>query len=357
MIWTESNDTIYIGFLNATTTRAWLTFKLAYRCCFCIYIMAYMWRQYYQHYYHLAANLRAFGFEKVTRTDRIDIVVGDPTSIILLNPYVSIVFILDVWVSIEFINRAIVRVNQVSDIGLFSVACFYLSRTLWFAYGGLIGVSYLLKKFHKEKSFEEADPTLTAMAVVIAAGPITNVQSHIMFFIDLYHYLFLALSKDENSNEVALSAIVYTFIIGSLPINFGFISKHFTWIQKYRTSRTASYGSFMMNDIKHRLTHCFNLMTLSDSAVIVEGGSIYQLFELDRKFKRNLGMSQRGADCYLLFGTGNQRTSVRLTLLSCIDPSHHIPTIINKTAAVGRLYFKNNEVRLVHGTYDSPWVA
>ncbi|OQR99770.1 hypothetical protein THRCLA_21791 [Thraustotheca clavata] len=58
-------------------------------------------------------------------------------------------------------------------------------------------------------------------------------------------------------------------------------------------------------------------MTFSESAAIVLGGSLYELFVRDRKYKRNLGMSQRGADCYVLFGTCKQRTSVRLSLLSC----------------------------------------
>ncbi|OQR99977.1 hypothetical protein THRCLA_21779, partial [Thraustotheca clavata] len=61
------------------------------------------------HYYHLANNLRLFGISDAKPTDPIMIIVGDPTSIILLNPYVYLAFIIDIWISIELIVCAFFR--------------------------------------------------------------------------------------------------------------------------------------------------------------------------------------------------------------------------------------------------------
>ncbi|OQR86329.1 hypothetical protein THRCLA_10555 [Thraustotheca clavata] len=211
-------------------------------------------------------------------------------------------FIVDIWVSIEFVTRAIFRLDQLQDVRISLLACFYLSPMLWLAYGALMLLSFILKKIHKERIFNEADPTLTALAVMITTGPITNLQSHFSF------HLF---AKDENSNESALPVIMFCLTIGMLPIIYGLFPGFPTWCRGSNKTVPVdlSYGSFKMNDIKHRFTHYFALMSLTESALNIKSGSMYQLFDLDRKFKRNLGMSQRGADCYLLFGCGKQRTS------------------------------------------------
>ncbi|OQR81565.1 hypothetical protein THRCLA_23344 [Thraustotheca clavata] len=357
LIWTESSDAMYCAFVRQTTSTAWLIFKWIYRCSLCIYIMITMWRRYYRHYFHLAKNLRLLGIEDAMPTDRIEIIMGDPTSIILLNPYVSFVFIVDIWVSIEFVTRAIFRLDQLQDIKLCLLACFYLSRMLWLAYGALILVSYTLKKLHKEKIFDEADPTLTALAVMITTGPITNLQSRILIFIDLYYYLFLPFSSDANSIEIALGVVMYALTIVMLPIGFGLLSKCCRCFNGQNTIVTKSYGSFMMNDIKHRFTNYFNLMTFTEPAPTIKGGTIHQLFARDRKYKRNLGMSQRGADCYLLFGLGKRYTSVRLSLLSCLDPDNVTSSTTDTTTAVGRIHFDNDKVKIVCGAYNSPWIA
>ncbi|OQS04772.1 hypothetical protein THRCLA_03016 [Thraustotheca clavata] len=314
-----------------------------------------MWQKYYRHYYDLAINLRLLGIEDAKPTDRIEIVVGDPTSIILLNPYVSIAFILDIWVSIEFFIHALSRVTQFYEIKLCLLACFYLSRMLWLAYGALILLSYILKKIHYEKSFSEADPTLTAIIVSIITGPITNLNSRTIFFIDLYYHLFLSFAKDENSSDGAIPVVVFCFTIGMLPIVAGFLLKCPNC--PHKRNGAIPYGSITMNDIKHRFTHYFNFMTFSDTASIVKGGGMYQLFAHNRKYKRNLVMSQRGEDCYVVFGLGKQRTSVRLSLLSCIDLTFSICSMTDSTAAVGRLYFDKDEVKLLGGAYNSPWIT
>ncbi|OQS05258.1 hypothetical protein THRCLA_20674 [Thraustotheca clavata] len=112
---------------------------------------------------------------------------------------------------------------------------------------------------------------------MIAAGPITNLQSHFLFFVELYYNLFIAFSSDPNSNEVALAAIFYTFIICTLPLTFGLFPRD---IRLFK-SRTAP--------------------TMTTILPISYGGSLYKLFASDRKYKSYLGMSKRGSDCFILF--------------------------------------------------------
>ncbi|OQS04378.1 hypothetical protein THRCLA_20901 [Thraustotheca clavata] len=72
-----------------------------------------------------------------------EIVVGDPTSIIQLNPMVSALFIIDFWMSVDFVSRVLLHIEQ--------LAYLYLSRTVWMAYGSLSVVSNLLKKMRRER--------------------------------------------------------------------------------------------------------------------------------------------------------------------------------------------------------------
>ncbi|OQR80885.1 hypothetical protein THRCLA_11918 [Thraustotheca clavata] len=358
IVWTESNNTMYFAFVRQTTTKTWLVFKFIYRCCLSIYIMFIMWQQYYRYYSHLANNLRQYGINDAKPTDCITIIVGDPTSIVLLNPYVYLAFIVDIWISVEFVARALYRLDQLHNAKLCLLACLYLSRMLWMAYGALILVSYLLKKLHKEKCFHEADPTLTALAVLITTGPLTTLQTHTLIFLDLYYYLFCSFAKDDNSVDSTLPVVVYSLIIALLPITSGLLPQcKNRFCLRERASTIMLFGSFKMNDFKHRFTNYFSLLTFSEPAAIVDGGSIYQLFAHDRKFKRNLGMSQRGADCYLLYGFDQRSTSVRLSLLSCVDPNHLISSRVDENFAVGRFCLDNGKIRLIHGAHNSPWVA
>ncbi|OQR95603.1 hypothetical protein THRCLA_22104 [Thraustotheca clavata] len=165
-----------------------------------------MWKYYYRHYLNLAKN------------------IGDPTSIILSNPVVSALFLVDFW--INFVSRALFRVEQLVGITEFFIAYIYLSRTLWFAYGSLSVVSNVLKKIHCERYFHEIDPTLTAIVVAMIAGPFTFLQSQTKFFVEMYNFLFTFMIDEDHAIEASLASIIYTLTIGTLPVIFGFLPRH-----------------------------------------------------------------------------------------------------------------------------------
>ncbi|OQR97104.1 hypothetical protein THRCLA_07099 [Thraustotheca clavata] len=168
---------MHVGQALVHMPTEWLTFKLIDRLSLSAYIVWCMWNKYYCHYIHLAENLRLFGIRDTPKVYEFEIVVGDPTSIILLIQLSLL--------CLPSISGSLVGIKE------FLLACMYLSRTLWFAYGFLCVASYLLKKFHPEEGFHGVDPTLTAIAVSILAGPFTFFQTRTEMFVHIYNYLFL----------------------------------------------------------------------------------------------------------------------------------------------------------------------
>ncbi|KDO17421.1 hypothetical protein SPRG_17160, partial [Saprolegnia parasitica CBS 223.65] len=125
------------------------------------------------------------------------------------------------------------------------------------------------------------------------------------------------------------------------------------------------HAAFAANDLKHRWTLGWSLFSCRkwwrrDAPAVIEhsmGGSVYKLFEKSRKYKRELGISQRGADCYVLFEPReNERTSIRLSLLASVDVSH-LPAMMVAKHAVGHIEVDSDgPVVVVQGQNASPWV-
>ncbi|OQS05257.1 hypothetical protein THRCLA_20676 [Thraustotheca clavata] len=193
------------------------------------------------------------------------------------------------------------------------------SIMLWMAYGSLIMISYILKKMKREKSFNDADPTITAMVVMISAGPLTNLLCQILPFIELYYRLFKTLAKDEDSIESTFPVIVYSLTIGMLPVVYGFLPKCLS-----RRDQSQSFVSYETNDVKHSTTSNKKVEAYTNFLLIIASG-----------------------DCYISFGLGNRHTSVCLSLLSCLDYTHTILTTTDLTAAVGRICFEKDEFHLL----------
>ncbi|OQR89879.1 hypothetical protein THRCLA_22623 [Thraustotheca clavata] len=184
----------------APASTEWLVFKLVYRLCLSAYIVCCMWKKYYRHYPHLVNNIRLFGVRDAPKVYEFEIVVGDPTSIILLNPVVSALFVIDFWISVDYVSKAFFHIAQLVDLKLFFLACLYLSRTIWFAYGTLGVVSRILKKLHCERYFYGIDPTWTAIAVGMIAGPFTYAQSRFQLFVHTYNFLVTYTVVDEHKH-------------------------------------------------------------------------------------------------------------------------------------------------------------
>ncbi|EQC25845.1 hypothetical protein SDRG_16294 [Saprolegnia diclina VS20] len=356
-IWLTSTDN-GTHYMTVCATRAslaswWQWFKLLYRLAFVVYLLTCMWRLYFKHYLTLVANLRRYGLSLAPTGSTLIIVLGDPTSLILVHPLVIAGFIVDFWMSADFVARAYLRVGQLVALFPFFTACLYLSRTLWFAYGSLTLTSSLLKRCRLAKYFYGVDPTYTAIGVMLAAGPLTNFQTRLPALCALYNILFVALVHQEDAIDTGLAALLYTSLIGVLPLGFGF------WPRKRRMPLNAAGVGH--NDAKSRWALYFSLCSLRTSSMQLEGGSLYTLFATNPEAKATLGVSQRGSDCYVLFGTTSDQGAkhgVRLSLLSRIDARHAAQLSSRKAlgTAVGHLEIESDVTVLTLGANGCQWI-
>ncbi|OQR91854.1 hypothetical protein THRCLA_22432 [Thraustotheca clavata] len=190
-------------------------FKLLLRLDLSFIINRIVQRDYYRHYSHLERFLILFG---LNGNDTIYyIVVGGPTSIVVLNPYMAFAFFMDFLMSLDFICRAVIRICQLDNYIVFFFATIYLSRTLWFTYGGLSLTSYIIKRL-KFVRFHPINPTLIALAMTTFAGPLTYYQSRIDFFMDFYYILLNEVSTvPENTIEILHAGWLFMFSIILMP--------------------------------------------------------------------------------------------------------------------------------------------
>ncbi|OQR93503.1 hypothetical protein ACHHYP_02486 [Achlya hypogyna] len=348
-VWAEAtkDGTTYLYFAAqlGRGSRTWLYVKFAYRCGLTIVIIHSMWAQYYRHYFHLLSNLETMGVGDDEKSTALEIVVGDPTALILQHTLVCTLFVVDFWCSVEIAGQSFVRLGQIQDLVTFAFAALYLSRTVWFAYLLLNVTGRLLRRLRLERLIAQVDPTTVAVAVLISVGPVTYMQSLSAFFVDVYHFLFvlpLPSSKAENYKEDCIAAAFYSLVIGFIPITYGFgkpIVAHFfraTRIQALlhnvrRNSVSIApthsainvannhFGTLAYNDWKHRAL--FNFVLMLDPARQSKrfvGGTIYALFQTHCHFQRNAAFSFRGSDCYVLAHQNDAVVSYRLSLCECL---------------------------------------
>ncbi|OQS04235.1 hypothetical protein THRCLA_20934 [Thraustotheca clavata] len=321
---------------------AFVIFKLIYRISMTISILYIMRRDYYCHFAHLKYNLQCHGMGNSSSV--LFIVVGDPSSIVLLNPYISLAFYIDFLLSLDYMCRAIIRISQIDDKSVFILAALYLSRSLWFAYGALSITSFVLKKIRMIR-FQPIDPSMLAVFVSLMSGPISYMQSRIVFFIEFYYILLNdVVNVPSDSIEVGVAGFLFMYMIIGVPVMYGLISP---WLYNRQTIPTEIKHRILVGIATHSVRHLFN-----SKAVVLRGGSIYPLFASNQNLRRHLAMSQMGADCFVMYRQSDGATiRVRLTLINCID----MPIKQAKDpAAVG--FVDPLSCSIYQGSRGSPWV-
>ncbi|EQC40865.1 hypothetical protein SDRG_01931 [Saprolegnia diclina VS20] len=318
----------------------WLWFKFVYRVGLIGFVVWMSYSRYYRFCGELRHIVKHHG-HMVPRPSRdwsFEIVMGDPTSIVLRDPVVCTLFSIDVWLSIEYVGIAAIRATQISDVYYLFIAFLYFSRTVWFAYLALCLVGKVLKKWRKEHCFIEVDKTLMAMGVTFFAIPLLYVQANTPL-VGLYFWLFrvLAMTDPEHQQEVALGCIAISIMIGSIPLVYGFGRRRSrTSTDAHHVSsallplpsgvvqparRATSYASQLYNGFKERtlfrLVRCF---VPEHGDVVESGGSIYEAFAANPRYKQYPTLGQRGVDCFLVCKKDGAATHVvRLSLGSCLD--------------------------------------
>ncbi|EQC24866.1 hypothetical protein SDRG_17244 [Saprolegnia diclina VS20] len=309
-------EVLYTGF-RLHGSSAFLWFKLVYRSLLTFYLVYLVWRHYYAHYRTLRAQCR-----HLPHATRCLLLVGDPTSIVLLHPLVCFGLVVDTWLSVNMVGVEIMALLQLRDLWQFALGYFYLSRCVWFCYAFLAIASAVLKRYHIEHSFSPVDPTLVAVAATLVVGPMTYLQGH-SALIQVYSWLLNVSANSPHATEGIYAIFVYTISIGLLPIGYGVLHR-----QCRRTPTSANavyYAAFWFNDWKHRvLLHLEALFLGLGRIERRTGGSIYAVFARYPDFKQSPCISQRGADAYVVIydATGPVECK-RLSLLASVDARPH----------------------------------
>ncbi|EQC38898.1 hypothetical protein SDRG_03856, partial [Saprolegnia diclina VS20] len=343
----------------------WLWCKFAYRVGLTCYVLRVMWRAYYRHCLHLARTLTTHGLQRRTPPcTSFEIVVGDPTALVLLNPIVSTAFTLDIWFSMEYMGIAMVRATQFVDLYTLFLAFLYFSRTVWFAYLALAFTSRCLKRYHKEHWFVEVDPTIVAVCVAVYSIPVDYLQANTVV-VYLYYYLFrLPSSTDmqDHQVDVLFGCVLLTLLIAAVPIVYGFA--------RARCSRKATtsvpYASLDYNSVKNRLL--FKLVrsiTVRRGLVDESGGSLYAAFAHDARYKMHPTTSLRSVDCFVLTKARGRTTHLeRLSLLSSLDrlgSEAALAISVEKAATAERTFAKlaahKSSFQLALGNEPSAWCS
>ncbi|CAK4767865.1 unnamed protein product, partial [Aphanomyces euteiches] len=150
-------------------------FKFFFRSLLTSNVLFVLWSRYYRHYDILMRNLRCLGLGPDFTAYQV--ILGDPGYVVLSDPLVSLAMFIDIWCSSPYMVVAILRVSQFHDFWAYGLGCMYLSRTVWFAYLCMRGLSSVVKLRRWEASFAPVDPGFLAIAAYLYGGPVTSLLS------------------------------------------------------------------------------------------------------------------------------------------------------------------------------------
>ncbi|OQR87706.1 hypothetical protein ACHHYP_08118 [Achlya hypogyna] len=336
----NASDVATLNFAYTETRNAsWVWAMFFYRLATTTAVWLRMWRCYYRHCVDLEHRVQREGHRRSMQRGAwsYELIVGDPTAIVLLDPWIASAFFLDIWLSCSNLAIAVLQVTQNVDFRTTAFSMTYLARAVWFAYWGLCIVSYFLKRWHKEHLFAEVDPTLVAVAVAVYGPLLTWTNGNVAMLARLYQSLFNCLVppvRQGEEVEAVVGSIVYTCIIVSLPLFYGFAAPHHR-----RDPAAIEYHSFNYNNLKNRLA--LRMLAKYD-AVKVYGGNVHAAVHADPRLKSCPTVSLCATDCFLLcYCNGRLEEKLRLSLVRTLDVQR-----ITITDAKEPSRFHMNELRL-----------
>ncbi|ETV95693.1 hypothetical protein H310_11109 [Aphanomyces invadans] len=199
---TKAVSTVYYVYRPVVKILFWRLFKAFYRLCLVVWIFVLTTKHYYCHVRHLHTSLQIAPLHANSRAARYEIVVGEPTCLVLSSPWLCLMFVMDICASTEYVGQACLRVCQTENWFYFALGLLYLGRTVWCAYTTLTLLNVVLKHFNKASFFTPANTTILAMVATCAGGGVVAIQKQWPQVLDLYTTLFLP-------NEICTGGSVY----------------------------------------------------------------------------------------------------------------------------------------------------
>ncbi|ETV94404.1 hypothetical protein H310_12033 [Aphanomyces invadans] len=404
--WLNADSTLFYLYIPSYGTPTLLQVKLACRVLMGVYMLFLVATRYYCHVKHLADALKRYDMHVTSTAVRFDILVGEPTSLVVANPFVCAFFIVDIWASAEYVGLACLRVSQLSTWYKFMLGLLSFGRMMWFSAAGLLLLNvWLCCSTFKLRKFQPVDVMYLTMASFTMGPVAVYVQGLIPAAVEMYTYMFGALATtDPTTGAVAtidctFSLAIFSITMCIVPVAFGYSTVCATsaarvTVQRVRRASSSLTSSgphhrivvegphhyeesrFNFNDYKQRLSLWF----CHDGRVtdgVCYGGSAYRLFNLYSTAQVNRTINQRGTDCYV-FGYNSSNALVEITRVSLVSHINLPPlarvvphnnavehtTDHSTTCAVGRIVFSGRRdiggtpsIILRRGVDGSPWVA
>ncbi|KDO18273.1 hypothetical protein SPRG_15480 [Saprolegnia parasitica CBS 223.65] len=287
-----------------------------------------LWFKYYRHYFSVARYLCRHGHQSNLKKKYVwcyHLIAGDPTVILVTNPYVVGGFFLDLCLSPHVIAASVLKLLQIDDITTLLSAALYLFRMVWIAYASLCVTSYGLKKYRKEHMFAEVDPTLMTITIVCYGPFIWLLGGFVPDFLEWWQWLLVCVEPAPLERiEILFVGGVYIVLVACLPLSYGFVAGYLRSGKPRHGAliNFTKYASFQYNSLKNRALFTVSHPVRGSDAIsgTSYGGLMYALFDWNPRYKAVPTMNLRGADCFLLCYCNDHLASrMRLSLLHALD--------------------------------------
>ncbi|CAK4182839.1 unnamed protein product [Aphanomyces euteiches] len=149
-----SSEDVYMAYYATVVwaSALWGWFKLSLRCLLTLFILRVLWQRYCRHYISLLHALQDIGVEE--RFSRYDVIVGDPTYLILSDPRVSVAMVADIVTATAYVTWSTLRV--------------------WQGYLAMRFLSYVAKARRWELKFAPIDPGMLGLVALLYGGPVIS---------------------------------------------------------------------------------------------------------------------------------------------------------------------------------------
>ncbi|EQC41812.1 hypothetical protein SDRG_00671 [Saprolegnia diclina VS20] len=345
--------------------------KLLFRVIITLYASAQIYRSYYRHYASLFETLRHHGDANVVRYV---VYLGDPTSVILSDGFVSSCFVIDIYLSTNCVVGGILRLSQIDDFGQLTLGALYTSRLVWMAFFGMRYSTLVIKRLRWEHRVIGLDSTLMmALAFFASTGIVLLVaNTPLMVF---YHWCNDVGASSPDTVELAVSIVYMTLCIASIPLLVAY-----TWVTANRwrvlkrVSTTRVSSLHLSQSFKQRvLFFCeFCFMTIPPDKL--RGGSLYRFCALNPRLRRLPLVGFESADCFVDAYDVHGKLLYRMRL-SLISVALGTGRVLIEDAAGSLRLLPGNELngfwslaltttltskdvvaRIRHGRCTSPWL-
>ncbi|KAH9123558.1 hypothetical protein AeMF1_005472 [Aphanomyces euteiches] len=216
-----STDTTYRAYFGTVVweDKWWSWSKLVIRCLLTLYILCVLWQRYWRHYKPLMRSLQRIGVGD-QRYCHYVIIAGDPTYMILSDPWVSLVMTMDIVITPAYASWSVLRVGQFNDLGTLSLGCSYSTRHVWSDHLAMRCLSYIVQARRREFKFAPIDPGLLGFGALLYGGPLMSLIGNTILMVVFQSAWTWFVPSDLLSQavEVSIGTIMALFLLACLPV-------------------------------------------------------------------------------------------------------------------------------------------